>query len=207
MHAYRSLAESDDPDAASAAADARTAEIAGHFRAIMRALGLDLEDPELAATPERVAHLYLELFPPAGAAAQPAIATFPNRERSSQMIALRDISFYSVCAHQFLPFFGRAHLAYIPGERLVGLGELARVVEFYARRPQLQERLTGQILECLASELRPQGAMVLLQASHLCLEMRGVRKPGTLVTTSAVHGLFEDRAVREEFLQLLHRGV
>lgn len=188
------------------ATDGETArQIAGHVRAIMELLRLDLDDPNLVGTPERVARAYIELFAGVHADREPVFRTFPNTERYSQIVSVRDIPFYSLCAHHLLPFFGRAHVAYIPAERIVGLSKLARLVEFYARRPQLQERMTEQVIGCLATELKPQGAMVVVQAQHLCMEMRGVQKPGAVTTTSAIRGVFRDRAVREEFLQLLHR--
>jgi GTP cyclohydrolase I len=117
------------------------------------------------------------------------------------MVSLTDVSFYSLCPHHFLPFFGRAHVAYIPRERIAGLGELARVVDLFARKPQLQEQLCEEVVECLERELQPAGAMVVLQARHLCMEMRGVHKSGALAITSAVRGDFEDRVVRDEFLR------
>ena len=116
-----------------------------------------------------------------------------------------DIPFYSLCAHHFLPFFGAAHLAYIPRERIVGLSKLARAVEHYARRPQIQERMTEQIVGLLRDRLAPVGAMVVVQARHLCMEMRGVGKTGVLTTTSAIFGAFDDDKVRQEFLSLLPR--
>jgi len=121
------------------------------------------------------------------------------------MVAMTDITFYSMCAHHLLPFWGRAHVAYIPTAQIVGLSKLARMVEYYARRPQLQERMTHQIAEYLVKELEPHGAMVVVDARHLCMEMRGVEKPGTWTTTSAVRGSFQERTAREEFLQLLAR--
>ncbi len=185
------------------AEDPRVDQIADHFRAILEILQLDLTDPNLAGTPERVGRMYLEVFAGLEAGAKPDLKTFPNSERYSQIVSVRDIPFYSMCAHHFLPFFGHAHVAYIPNGRIVGLSKLARVVEFYARRPQLQERMTEQVIDCLMAELRPEGAMLVIQANHLCMEMRGVRKPGALTTTSAIRGVFKNRAVREEFLSLL----
>lgn len=185
--------------------DARIPTIAAHFRAILETLNLDLTDPNLLGTPERVARMYLEIFSGLEQGSRPRLTTFPNTDGYSQMVSVRDIPFYSSCAHHFLPFFGRAHVAYLPSAqgRIVGLSKLARVVEFYARRPQLQERLTEQVIDCLVEELRPEGAMVVIQAQHLCMEMRGVQKPGATTTTSAIRGAFEDRPVREEFLDLL----
>jgi GTP cyclohydrolase I len=187
------------------AKDPRAALIAEHFRAIMAALDLDLEDPNLAGTDERVARMYLELFSGLEEGAEPNITTFPNDEQYSQMVAVQDIPFYTVCAHHFLPFFGRAHVAYVPNGRLVGLSKIARIVEFYARRPQIQERMTEQVIQFLEKALHPLGAMVVIEASHFCMEMRGVKKPGATTTTSAIRGAFLDRAVREELLGLLRR--
>ncbi len=185
------------------AEDSRIGEIVAHFQAIMKVLKLDLDDPNLSGTPRRVARMYLEVFAGLEAGTRPMLKTFPNTEHYSQIVSVRDISFFSMCAHHFLPFFGRAHVAYVPNGRIVGLSKLARIVEFYARRPQIQERMTEQIIDCLVSELHPEGAMVVIEASHLCMEMRGIKKAGTSTTTSAIRGVFEDRAVREEFLSLL----
>lgn len=185
--------------------DPRLPGISEHIRAILEILRLDLSDPNLTGTPDRVARMYLELFTGLEVGGEPLLKTFPNTEHYSQIVSVRDIPFYSLCAHHFLPFFGRAHVAYIPGSRIVGISKLARIVEFYARRPQIQERMTEQVIGSLKDELEPTGAMVVIQANHLCMEMRGVKKPGALTTTSAISGTFEDRAVREEFLQLLNR--
>jgi GTP cyclohydrolase I len=108
-----------------------------------------------------------------------------------------------MCAHHFVPFYGHAHIGYIPESRIVGLSKLPRILEFYAKRPQLQERLTEQVVNYLVDQLRPQGAMVVIEARHLCVEMRGVKKPGALTVTSAIRGIFHQRPVREEFLDLL----
>ena len=121
------------------------------------------------------------------------------------MVAMTDITFYSMCAHHLLPFWGRAHVAYIPPDQIVGLSKLARMVEYYARRPQIKERMTQQIAEYLEKELSPLGTMVVVDARHLCMEMRGVEKPGTWTTTSAVRGVFQKRDTREEFLELMIR--
>jgi len=184
--------------------DAKTRRVADAFRKVLEALELDLTDPNLAGTHLRVARAYHELF--AGLRSEePRLRTFPNREGYSAMVTLLDIPFYSLCAHHFLPFFGAAHLAYIPRERIVGLSKLARAVEHYARRPQIQERMTEQIVGLLRDRLAPVGAMVVVQARHLCMEMRGVGKTGVLTTTSAIFGAFDDDKVRQEFLSLLPR--
>jgi GTP cyclohydrolase I len=180
----------------------RLDEAAAGFRRAFESLGLDLGDPDLKGTERRVARAYRELFAGLYAAA-PDLRTFPNTEGYSEMVAVTDIPFHSLCAHHMLPFFGRAHVAYLPKERLVGLSKLARVVDFYARRPQSQEKLTQQIIGLLEKRLSPLGAMVIIQARHFCIEMRGVAKPGTMTTTSAIRGAFDDQRTRQEFLGLL----
>lgn len=177
--------------------------IALKFREVLDALGLDRSDPNLRGTEFRVARAYRELFAGLRAGSEPELRTFLNTEGYREMVAVTDIPFYSVCAHHFLPFFGAAHLAYLPGARIVGLSKLARVIEFYARRPQVQERLTEQIIGLLEDRLAPAGAMVVLRARHMCMEMRGVGKPGVSTTTSAIRGAFEDGRLRQEFLAML----
>jgi len=180
-------------------------EIARHMRSIIEALGLDTSDPNLKDTHERVAKMYLEMFHGLSEGAEPKVTVFPNAEKYTAMVMEKDVPFYSMCAHHFVPFYGHAHAAYIPNERIVGLSKIPRIIEFYARRPQLQERLTEQIAGFLAEKLQPQGVMVVVEARHLCVEMRGVKKPGALTVTSAIRGIFFDRPVREEFLDLLNR--
>ena len=179
--------------------------VAHHMSAIMRELRLDLNDPNFVETPERVAKMYLEMFHGLREGSEPKVTTFPNEGDYHHMVIEREIPFYSMCAHHFVPFYGHAHIAYIPASRIVGLSKLPRILEFYAKRPQLQERLTEQVAEFLQSRLQPQGVMVVIEARHLCVEMRGVKKPGALTTTSALRGCFADRKVREEFLALLRR--
>jgi GTP cyclohydrolase I len=185
--------------------DPRIRRLALHFRGIMQTLELDLADPNLVGTEERVARMYLEIFTGLEEGTEPTVTTFPNDEGYNQMVSVRDVPFYSMCAHHFLPFFGRAHIGYIPGAKIVGLSKLARIVEFYARRPQIQERMTEQVIGFLQQRLEPLGAIVVIEANHLCMEMRGVKKPGSTTTTSAVRGAFLDRATREEFFELLGR--
>lgn len=179
--------------------------IAGHMSDVLTELNLDLEDPNYEGTPERIAKMYLEMFHGLFEGSEPKVTTFPNEEDYHHMVIEREIPFYSMCAHHFVPFFGHAHIAYIPGAQIVGLSKLPRILEFYAKRPQLQERLTEQVAEFLWAKLRPFGVMVVIEARHLCVEMRGVKKPGALTTTSALRGCFADRKVREEFLALLRR--
>jgi GTP cyclohydrolase IA len=194
---FRGVEADDRPD------EARTAQAAAHFRAAFEILGLDMSDPNLEGTDRRLVRSYRELFAGLSARRPPELRTFPNPERYGQMVAVTDIPFFSVCAHHLLPFFGKVHVGYIPSDRLVGLSKLARVVEHYARRPQIQERLTMQIVGLLEERLRPAGTMVLVQARHFCMEMRGVSKAGATTTTSAVRGAFEEERTRQEFLGLL----
>jgi len=201
-----SLAESDMPEIVEDEAQIQSAQIASHFADIMRVLGLDLNDPHLIGTPERVGRMYLEIFRGLKDQEEPAITSFPNREGYSNMVIVKDIDFFSVCSHHMIPFFGKAHVAYIPGEKIVGLSKIARIVEFYARRPQLQERRTEEVVEFIEARLAPKGSIVVMEARHLCMEMRGVEKPGAMTTTSALRGCFEDQRVREEFFDLLKRG-
>jgi GTP cyclohydrolase I len=185
--------------------DPRIGRIAAHVRAIIDELGLDRADPNLSETDRRVAKMYLEMFRGLEEGSRPSITIFPNDEHYSAMVIERQIPFYSMCSHHFVPFYGHAHMAYIPNDRILGLSKFGRILEFYAKRPQLQERLTEQVVEFLAEELRPQGAMVVIEARHLCVEMRGVKKPGALTVTSAIRGIFHQRSQREEFLDLLRR--
>jgi len=184
----------------------QTERIAGHVRGILETLGLDLSDPNLHETDRRVAQMYLEMFHGLREGAEPKVTTFPNEEGYEHMVMEREIPFYSMCAHHLVPFYGHAHIAYIPNERILGLSKFARILEFYAKRPQLQERLTEQVVDFIEDRLKPQGAMVVIEARHLCVEMRGVKKPGALTVTSALRGIFHQRPVREEFLDLLRRA-
>lgn len=186
--------------------EAQLERIAGHVRSILSELRLDLADPNLRDTDRRVARLYQEMFHGLLEGSRPKVTTFPNDENYSAMVMEKSVPFYSMCSHHLVPFYGHAHMAYIPGDRIIGLSKFGRILEFYAKRPQLQERLTEQVVGFLEEELRPQGAMVVIEARHLCVEMRGVRKPGALTVTSAIRGIFHQRSVREEFLDLLRKG-
>jgi GTP cyclohydrolase IA len=172
-------------------------------RELILALGEDPSREGLRETPRRVAQMYEELF--AGLRIEPAdLLQVSFDEGHEEMVIVRDIPFYSVCEHHFLPFHGRAHVGYLPMGRVTGISKLARVVEAYAKRPQLQERLTTQVAETLMSVLEPDGVAVVVEAEHLCMQMRGVRKPGSSVVTSAVRGTFATNSVtRAEFLSLV----
>ena len=179
--------------------------VAGHVRAMLKELGLNLEDPNLRETDVRVAKMYMEMFHGLEEGAEPKVTVFPNDECYTGMVMEKDIPFYSMCSHHLVPFYGHAHIAYIPSNRIIGLSKFARILEFYAKRPQLQERLTEQVVGFLEEKLEPIGAMVVIEARHLCVEMRGVKKPGCLTVTSSIRGVFLEKAVREEFLDLLRR--
>ncbi len=181
----------------------RVARLAERVRSMLVELGLDLEDPNLNATHERVARMYLEMFRGLDQGTKPRVTTFPNDENYRAMVMEKDIPFYSMCSHHLVPFYGHAHMAYVPGDKILGLSKFARILEFYAKRPQLQERLTEQVVRFLEEELRPRGAMVVIEARHLCVEMRGVEKSGARTVTSALRGIFHERPIREEFLDLL----
>jgi len=179
--------------------------VAHHVRGILKTLGLDATDPNLAETDIRVAKMYFEMFHGLTEGAEPKVTTFPNEEGYSHMVMEKQIPFYSMCAHHLVPFYGHAHIAYIPRDRILGLSKFARILEFYAKRPQLQERLTEQVVTYFEEKLEPLGAMVVIEARHLCVEMRGVKKPGAVTVTSALRGIFHQKQVREEFLDLLRR--
>ena len=184
----------------------KVSKVAHHVRGILTALGLDLQDPNLAETDLRVAKMYIEMFHGLSEGAEPKVTTFPNDEGYSHMVMEKQLPFYSMCAHHLVPFYGHAHIAYIPRDRIIGLSKFARILEFYAKRPQLQERLTEQVVRYLEEKLNPLGAMVVIEARHLCVEMRGVKKPGALTVTSAIRGIFHQKPVREEFLDLLRHS-
>jgi GTP cyclohydrolase I len=167
---------------------------------LLVALGQDTDNPGLADTPRRVAASFAEMLEP-----KPfRLTTFPN-EGYDEMVVARDITFNSLCMHHMLPFKGVAHVAYLPDDRIVGLSKLARVVEMFARRLQVQEALTTQIANCLQQQLAPKGVGVVLEAEHMCMTLRGVQKPGTMTVTSALLGkMREDPRTRQEFLSLIH---
>ena len=172
-------------------------------RALLQALGIDLTPESLRETPRRMAHVYAELLGPAPF--EPT--TFPNDGGYDELVVATQIPFHSLCEHHLLPFTGIAHVGYLPGEQIIGLSKLARVVELFARRLQVQERLTTQVAGWLDEHLRPRGVGVVLEAEHLCMSLRGVQKPGSRTVTSALLGrLREDPATRQEFLALTRAG-
>lgn len=196
----------DDHGADGDAGDFQLARIASAFRGFLESLGLDLTDPDLTGTDHRVARAYRELLGGLRPGAEPILTTFPNTEGHAGIVSVTGIPFYSVCAHHFLPFFGTAHVGYVPGANLVGLSKLTRVVDFYARRPQLQERVTEQITALLDERIAPAGVIVSVEARHLCMEMRGVSRPGLITTTTAVRGVLKDEHWQRQFFARL-RGA
>lgn len=174
---------------------------------ILEAIGEDSQRDGLQRTPERVAKMYAEVF--AGLREDPEHHLEVQFEAShDEMVLVKDIPFYSMCEHHLLPFVGKAHVAYVPGEagKITGLSKLARLVEAYARRPQVQERLTSQVADKLMEVLDPRGALVVIEAEHQCMSMRGVQKPGSSTLTSAVRGIFLTDATRAEAFQLIGIG-
>jgi GTP cyclohydrolase I len=178
-------------------------------REILFAIGEDPDRDGLLRTPQRVAEMYAEIC--SGLHEDPSqhlIVTFEANH--DEMVLVRDIPLYSICEHHLAPFHGQAHVAYIPGDdgRITGLSKIARLVDGFAKRPQVQERLTTQIADALVTVLQPRGAFVLIEAEHLCMSMRGVRKPGSLTLTSAVRGLFKDSAAtRAEVMALIGPSI
>jgi len=176
-------------------------------REILSAIGEDPDREGLVDTPARVARAYAEQFSGLSQHAEDVLGTVFDADHD-EMILVRDIEVYSTCEHHLVPFFGRAHVAYIPNEKgqITGLSKLARLVDIYARRPQVQERMTSQIADALMRVLEPRGALVVIEAEHLCMSMRGVRKPGAKTVTSAVRGIIRDSATtRAEAMSLLLR--
>ncbi|MDA0301937.1 MAG: GTP cyclohydrolase I FolE [Chloroflexi bacterium] len=174
-------------------------------RTLIGQLGLDVDTDGLSETPRRITDMYLELFE--GLDQDPAEQLAVQFEEGhDEMVILKDIPFYSTCEHHFLPFHGTAHVGYLPDGRIVGLSKIARAVEIFARRPQVQERLTGQVADAIEGALGAKGVGVVIEAEHLCMTARGVRKPGALMVTSAMRGRFrETENTRQEFLRLIGR--
>jgi len=168
-------------------------------RELLDALGVDLDDESVRDTPRRMAQMYAELLDPTPFRA----TTFPNDGGYDELVVATEIPFHSLCEHHLLPFVGVAHVGYLPGERIIGLSKLARVVELYARNLQVQERLTTQVARWLDEHLQPKGVGVVIEAEHLCMSLRGVQKPGARTVTSALLGHVRDDArTRQEFLAL-----
>lgn len=179
------------------------ADLAAHNKEILQLIGEDPTREGLLKTPERVARALR--FLTQGYHQDPAavLESAKFREDYKQMVIVKDIGFYSMCEHHMLPFFGKVHIAYIPNKYITGLSKLPRIVNILSRRLQVQERLTTQIKECIQDTLKPLGVMVVIEAQHMCMQMRGVQKEGSITTTSDFTGAFQDFKTREEFMSLI----
>ncbi len=173
---------------------------------ILEAVGEDVSRDGIKLTPKRVANMYAELL--AGRDDDPSKHVKSLfKEKCDEIILLRDIPFYSICEHHIMPFIGKAHVAYLPAEYVVGVSKLARIVDCFAKRLQIQERLTAQIADFLNEHLKPQGVAIVLEASHSCMTIRGIKKPGSIMVTSALRGIFKrDPRSRAEVLSLMHNA-
>ncbi len=170
---------------------------------ILEAVGANLKKKDILTTPQRVAEMYEEILAGQSADASKELEVILEQTHD-EIILLKDIPLYSLCEHHLLPFIGKAHVAYIPDRRITGLSKIARVVDVLARRLQVQERLTTEIADVIMSQLKPKGVMVVLEAEHLCMSMRGVKKPGAITTTSVVRGIFRtNQKTRQEALSLM----
>jgi GTP cyclohydrolase I len=187
--------------------DEKIAKIQEHFTSIMETLGLDLTDDSLSQTPKRVAKMYVkEIFSGLNPANKPAVTLFENKYGYNQMLVEKNISVYSMCEHHFVPIIGKAHVSYIANEKVIGLSKIHRMVKYYAKRPQVQERLTKQIMEALKSTLGIEDVAVAIDARHMCVECRGVEDVTSSTITSALSGQFLNEATRSEFLRYIGMG-
>ncbi|PUZ29231.1 GTP cyclohydrolase I FolE [Chitinophaga parva] len=184
-----------------------TQELTAHYHAVIGKLGEDPEREGLLKTPERVAKAMQFLTQGYSQDARAILNGAKFTEAYSEMVIVKDIELYSMCEHHMLPFFGKAHVAYIPNGYITGLSKLARVVDVFARRLQVQERLTHQVLDAIQETLQPLGVAVVIEAQHLCMMMRGVQKQNSVTTTSAFSGQFEDGRTRAEFIRLIGANI
>lgn len=179
--------------------------IAKHFKEIMHILGLDLNDDSLKGTPNRVAKMYVkEVFSGLNPDNRPEVRLFENKYKFKELLVEKDIAFYSHCEHHFVPFYGKAHVAYIPDGNVVGLSKINRIVQYYAKRPQVQERLTMQIANDLKEALKTDSVAVVIEAKHLCVASRGVQDNSSSTVTSHYSGKFNDDALKSEFLTTIN---
>ena len=181
-------------------------EIQKHYSEIIRLLGEDVNREGLIKTPERVAKAMATLTRGYDMNPEALINSAKFKEDYNQMVIVKDIQFYSLCEHHMLPFYGKAHVAYIPNGYITGLSKIARVVDVFSHRLQVQERMTTQIKECIQNALNPLGVMVVIEAKHMCMQMRGVEKQNSITTTSDISGAFNQSKTREEFLSLISKG-
>ena len=192
------------PDAFEMSESDKTDKIEYHFREIMKTLGLDLTNESLTGTPRRVARMYVhEIFSGLNPANKPRMTLFENEFNYKQMLVEKDIAFFSCCEHHFVPIYGKAHLAYISSGKVIGLSKLNRIVQYYAKRPQVQERLTGQIAQELQKVLQTEDVAVLIDARHMCVSSRGIKDVDASTVTSFYGGKFLTESVKNEFLEYL----
>ena len=180
-------------------------ELASHYKQVLTLLGEDPEREGLQKTPLRVAKAMQVLTRGYTQDPHKVLTDALFEEKYNQMVIVKDIDFFSMCEHHILPFYGKAHVAYIPNGYITGLSKIARVVDIFSHRLQVQERLTEQIMQCINDTLKPQGVMVVIEAKHMCMQMRGVEKQNSITTTSAYSGVFESSKTRNEFMDLLRR--
>lgn len=178
-------------------------ELASHYKQMLTLLGEDPEREGLQKTPMRVAKAMQVLTRGYTQDPHKVLTDALFEEKYNQMVIVKDIDFFSMCEHHILPFYGKAHVAYIPNGYITGLSKIARVVDIFSHRLQVQERLTEQIMQCINDTLKPQGVMVVIEAKHMCMQMRGVEKQNSITTTSAYSGVFESSKTRNEFMDLL----
>ena len=178
-------------------------ELAAHYSSILRLLGEDTERDGLLKTPMRVAKAMQILTRGYSEDAHQVLTDALFEEKYNQMVIVKDIDFFSLCEHHMLPFYGKVHVAYIPNGHITGLSKIARVVDIYSHRLQVQERMTQQIKDCIQQTLHPMGTMVVIEAKHMCMQMRGVEKQNSITTTSDFCGAFNQAKTREEFMNLL----
>ena len=183
--------------------DERNLELEGHYREILGLLGEDIEREGLIKTPQRVARAMQTLTRGYRMDPKAVLNSAKFKEDYSQMVIVKNIDFYSLCEHHMLPFFGKVHVAYIPNGYITGLSKIARVVDIFSHRLQVQERMTMQIKECIQETLNPLGVMVVVEAQHMCMQMRGVEKQNSVTTTSDFTGAFNQAKTREEFMNLI----
>ena len=184
--------------------DEKIAEIEQHFRAIMEIIGMDLRDDSLRGTPLRVAKMYVkELFQGLNPANMPSMTLFENKFNYNEMLVEKNINFYTNCEHHFVPFFGKAHVAYISSCKVIGLSKLNRLVEYFSKRPQVQERLTMQVGKALQTVLQTQDVAIVMDAKHLCVASRGVKDDSSNTITSFFGGKFQEEATKMEFLKYI----
>jgi GTP cyclohydrolase I len=203
-HAFTSTETPLRADAFEKSEDEKMVSIEQHFRAIMETLGLDLTDDSLKGTPKRVAKMYVqEIFSGLDPANKPKVALFENKYQYNQMLVEKDITFYSNCEHHFVPIFGKAHVAYISNGKVIGLSKLNRIVQYFAKRPQVQERMTMQIARELQKILQTEDVAVIIDAKHLCVSSRGVQDNNSATVTSFYGGKFEKEATRQELFKYI----